>query len=98
MLAKERRNDVMLGAFVLTKSHRRHKWKLAGAIICTCLVAPLDHAVPEDDRFQVAVNYIFTGKTDPSDKPEIIDRKSCVVMLPESQNKRYVKYYLGQNQ
>ncbi len=53
------------------------------------------NAAAKDDLFQLAVNYVFMGKTDPSDKPEIVDRKSCVVVVLDSQFKRYVKYYLG---
>jgi hypothetical protein len=40
-------------------------------------------AVPKDDVFQQAVNYLFTGKIDPGAGPEIVDRKSCVVVVPE---------------
>ena len=50
-------------------------------------------AVPEDDVFQQAVNYVFTGKIDPGAGPEIVDRKSCVVVVPEKFG-GYARYYL----
>ena len=49
----------------------------------------------EDDVFQQAVNYVFTGAIDPQDAPEITDRKSCVVVLPDPKWKRFVRYYLA---
>jgi hypothetical protein len=58
-------------------------------------VAPQAQAATEDDRFQQAVNYVFTGSIDPKDAPEIVDRKSCVVMVPDRKFKRYARYYLG---
>lgn len=38
---------------------------------------------------------MFTGRTDPPDGPEIIDRKSCVVVVPEPKFNRYARYYLS---
>jgi len=48
----------------------------------------------EDDVLQQAINYVFTGTIDPQDAPEITDRKSCVVVLPDPKWKRFVRYYL----
>jgi hypothetical protein len=50
----------------------------------------------EDDVFQQAINYIFTGQIDPNPKhrPEIVDRKACVVVVPEPNSNRYARYYL----
>jgi hypothetical protein len=48
----------------------------------------------EDDVLQQAVNYVFTGAIDPKDAPEITDRKSCVVVVPDPKWKRFVRYYL----
>jgi hypothetical protein len=56
---------------------------------------PQAGAAAEDDVLQQAVNYVFTGSTQPQDGPEIVDRKSCVVVLPEPKFKRYARYYLG---
>jgi hypothetical protein len=52
-------------------------------------------AVAEDDVFQQAVNYVFTGRVDLKDSPEIVDRKSCVVVVSDPRNKRYIRYYLS---
>ena len=52
-------------------------------------------AAGPDDRFQQAVNYVFTGKLDPPNGPEIVDRKSCVVLVPEPKFNRYARYYLS---
>jgi hypothetical protein len=46
----------------------------------------------EDDVLQQAINYVFTGTIDPKDGPEITDRKSCVVVVPDPKWKRSVRY------
>jgi hypothetical protein len=51
-------------------------------------------AVAEDDVFQEAINYVFTGRIDPTDGPDIVDRKSCIVVVPEPDLNRYARYYL----
>ena len=51
-------------------------------------------AAAEDDMLQQAVNYVFTGTIDPQDAPEIADRKSCVVVVPDPKWKRFIRYYL----
>jgi hypothetical protein len=51
-------------------------------------------AANETDLFQEAVNYVFTGMTDPSDVPEIVDRKSCIVLMRDPKYKRYIRYHL----
>jgi hypothetical protein len=59
-------------------------------------LAPMQtRAMSEDDVFQQAVNYIFTGRIDPKDGPEIVDPKSCIVVLPEPDLNRYARYYLN---
>jgi hypothetical protein len=65
----------------------------AAAFVLTML--PQARAAAEDDVLQQAVNYIFTGSTEPQDGPEIVDRKSCIVVVPEPKFKRYARYYLG---
>jgi hypothetical protein len=52
-------------------------------------------ASPEEDRFQQAVNYVFTGRTDPANGPQIVDRKECVVVVPEPKFNRYARYHLS---
>src|SRR6202043_1639175 len=57
--------------------------------------APLQVRAVANDVFQEAVNYVFTGRIEPQDGPEIIDRNSCVVVVPDPKNQRYVRYYLN---
>ena len=59
-------------------------------------VALQNRAMAADDAFQRAVNYVFTGKIDPKDGPEIVDRESCLVVVPERKFNRYARYYLKQ--
>jgi|GEM_PF-1043393 len=58
-------------------------------------VAPPARAASEDDLLQQAVNYVFTGRIDPQDGPEIVDRTSCIVLVPDPKYKRYARYYLN---
>lgn len=53
------------------------------------------HAMAADDVFQWAVNYVFTGTIDPAEQPEIVDRKSCVVVVSEPRSNRYARFYLS---
>jgi hypothetical protein len=52
-------------------------------------------ALAEADVFQQAVNYVFTGQIDPQSGPEIVDRKSCVVVLRDPNFNRYIRYHLS---
>jgi hypothetical protein len=71
------------------------RWSLAIAVVSFFGTAPLQLRAMTDDVFQHAVNYVFTGSVDPPNSPQIVDRKSCVVVLPDPKNKRYIRYYLG---
>ena len=72
------------------------RWSLAVAAVSFFGTAALQlRAMADDDLFQQAVNYVFTGRIDPQDGPEIVDRKSCVVVVPEPKHKRYARYYLS---
>jgi hypothetical protein len=51
-------------------------------------------AAAESDLFQEAVNYVFTGTTDPADVPQIVDRKSCIVLMRDPKYNRYIRYHL----
>ena len=69
---------------------------LAGGVVGFLWIVPLQiRALTEDDPLQKAVNYLFTGRNDPQDAPEILDRKSCVVVVPDSKSKQTIRYYLG---
>ncbi len=71
-------------------------WPLAVAAVSFLWTAPPQiQAVAEDDLFQLAVNYVFTGSTDPRDPPEIVDRKSCIVVVLDSKFQTYIRYYLS---
>lgn len=79
----------------LHKSCYKIRRPLAVAAASFLCIAPLQvRVVAEDDMLQLAVNYIFTGRIDPPDRPEIVDRKSCVVVVFEPKFKAYVRYYL----
>jgi hypothetical protein len=62
------------------------------AVIWT--VSLLQGAAAESDLFQEAVNYVFTGMTDPADVPQIVDRKSCIVLMRDPKYNRYIRYHL----
>ena len=66
------------------------------AVVCLAWTAPLQtRAVAGADVFQQAINYVFAGSIDPTDGPEIMDRKACVVLVPEPKFNRYARYYLS---
>ena len=60
-----------------------------------CIACASGHGAATDDRLQQAINYVFTGRTDAFEGPQIIDRKSCVVLVPEPKFNRYARYYLN---
>jgi hypothetical protein len=85
----------MTGLALLNKSG--HKFRLSLAIAVASFlwtIALQTRAVPEDDVFQQAVNYVFTGRIDPRAGPEIVDRKSCVVVVSDPKFGGYARYYL----
>jgi hypothetical protein len=65
---------------------------IAGASFLSALQVP---AAAEDDVLQLAINYVFTGRVDPQDAPEIVDRKACIIVLFEPKFRAYVRYYLA---
>jgi hypothetical protein len=88
-------NLAMTGLALPESSCRRMRLSLAvAAVSCLCMFPPQARAAAEDDVLQQALNYVFTGSTDPQNGPEIVDRKSCVVVAPEPKLKRYARYYL----
>jgi hypothetical protein len=68
---------------------------LARGVVVFLWIVPLQILALEDDPLQKAVNYLFTGRNDPQDAPEILDRKSCVVVVSDPKFKQTVRYYLG---
>ena len=92
-MLRQRHDQTMVERAAKNDGVRR--W-LAGGVVVFLWAVPLQiRALAEDDPLQKAVNYLFTGRTDPQDTPEILDRKSCVVVVPDAKSKQYVRYYLG---
>jgi hypothetical protein len=67
---------------------------VAAAIAAAAVLTPA-RASAEADRFQQAVNYVFTGRIDPPDAPEIVNRDACVVVVRDTKYDRYARYHLG---
>lgn len=89
-------NEAMAGLVRSIRSGHRIRLLLAvAAASFSWSLPPQARAAAEDDVFQQAVNYVFTGRIDPRDGPEIVDRKSCVVVVPDPKYKRYARYYLS---
>ncbi len=86
-----------MASFVyLNKNRYKLRWPLIVTAVSFLWMAPLQiRAVAEDDVFQLAVNYVFTGRIDPPDRPEIADRNSCIVVVFEHKFQAYVRYYLS---
>ena len=84
----------MTGSALGEASRRGMAWWLAAAIVLSIIPATATRAA-ESDLFQEAVNFVFTGRIDPPDGPEIVDRKGCVVIVPDPRNNRYARYHLG---
>ena len=77
------------------KNDRVRRCLAGGVVVFLWIVPPQIRALAEDDPLQKAVNYLFTGRNDPQDAPEILDRKSCVVVVPDPKSKQSIRYYLG---
>jgi hypothetical protein len=52
-------------------------------------------AMAQADLFQEAVNYVLTGRTDPPDAPEVVDRNACIVVMRDPKYQRYIRYTLS---
>jgi len=86
----------MLRLTPANKSGRTFRRRSAvAAALLLGLVGLQTPALSEADVFQQAVNYVFTGSIDPQDGPEIVDRKSCVIVLRDPKFNRYIRYYLS---
>src|SRR6476646_12027192 len=90
------RSVAMTGLALWTRSGPRVWLSLAVAAASILALVPLPtRAMSEDDVFQQAVDYIFTGRIDLKDGHEIVDPKACIVVLPEPDLNRYARYYLN---
>ncbi len=89
----------MLSLTPANDSGRKFRWRSAVAAASlfgiVSLVSLQTPALSEADVFQQAVNYVFTGSIDPQGGPEIVDRKSCVIVLRDPKFNRYIRYYLS---
>jgi hypothetical protein len=80
---------------VASIGRRRRRTLSAAALIAVIWTASLKQLpAAETDLFQEAVNYVFTGTTDPADVPQIVDRKSCIVVMRDPKYNRYIRYHL----
>jgi hypothetical protein len=71
-------------------------WSLAAAVVSVFCIAFLQTpALSETSVFQQALNYVFTGKVDPQNGPEIVDQNSCVILLHDQKYNRYIRYYFS---
>jgi hypothetical protein len=83
----------LTSASASSRKFRRHAAAAAASLFgMVCLQTP---AWSEADVFQQAVNYVFTGNIEPQDGPDIVDRKSCVIMMRDPKYNRYIRYYLN---
>jgi hypothetical protein len=91
-------NEAMLSLTPASESDRKFRRRSAVAASLfgiVSLVSLQTPALSETDVFQQAVNYVFTGSIDPQSGPEIVDRKSCVIVLRDPKFNRYIRYYLS---
>jgi hypothetical protein len=65
---------------------------MAGSVLAVALMQAPARAA---DVLEEAINYVFTGTIAPENGPSLVDRKSCVVVVPDPRNKRYVRYYMS---
>jgi hypothetical protein len=92
-MLRQRRDQTMVKR--AAKNDRVRRCLAGGVVVFLWTVSLQVRALAENDLLQKAVNYLFTGRADPQDIPEILDRKSCVVVVPDAKSKQYVRYYLG---
>jgi hypothetical protein len=93
--ARDKPAASLLGVLEASWRHVRTAHLLALAVASVLCWSPLQARAADDDLFQQAVNYVFTGRIDPPEAPEIVDRKSCIVVMRDPKYKRYIRYYLS---
>jgi len=85
-------------AGMVSQNERGHTigWRLAPAVISVFFIVLLQAPAPaETSVFQRALNYVFTGTVEPQSSPEIVDEKSCVIVLRDPKYNRYIRYYFS---
>jgi hypothetical protein len=75
--------------------HRLWRSSVIAVLSFVWMVSLQTRGVTEDAVFQRAINYVFTGRIDPKNHPEVVDQKSCLVVIPEPNLNRYARYYLN---
>lgn len=86
----------MMGSALGDGNRRGMAWWLTAAmVLALVLVAAPPTRAADSGLFQQAVNFVFTGRIDPTDGPDIVDRPGCVVVMPDPRNNRYARYHLG---
>jgi hypothetical protein len=77
---------------VIAGKHRARCLAVAAAVA----IAGAQIAAEEPDQvFVQAVSYLFTGSINPSIAPEVVDTKSCIIVVAEPKFNRYARYYLN---
>jgi hypothetical protein len=80
---------------VPSKAESNNRWAFRLLMAATAVAFWAQQpAIAEDDLLQKAVNYALTGTVEPTDPPEIVDRKSCIVVMRDPKWNRYIRYYL----
>jgi hypothetical protein len=69
--------------------------RLLGVLFVTIVCTLPMRAAQRDDLLQQAFNYVFTGNIDAKEGPEIVDRKSCIVVARDPRFPRFIRYYFG---
>jgi hypothetical protein len=77
-----------------SRRRRAERCVVVAAVTFLWAAPPQIRAATEDDLLQKAVDYVFTGKVDPESAPEIVDRKSCIVVMRDPKWNRFIRYYL----
>jgi hypothetical protein len=82
-----------------TASNSRHRRAERFLVVATAVffwaAPPQTRAAAEDDLLQKAIDYVFTGTVAPENGPEIVDRKSCIVVVRDPKWNRFIRYYLA---
>lgn len=68
---------------------------VAAATVAIGMAAFPECSPAQVDLFQQAVNYVFTGSVAPQNAPEIADRKSCVIIVPDRKTAGFIRYYMA---
>ena len=87
------RNQTMVER--VAKNNAVRRCLAGGVVLFFWIVPPQIRALADDGPLQKAVNYLFTGRNNPQVAPKILDRKSCVVVVPDPKSKQSIRYYLG---